>query len=905
MSTDMTFQNSPPSVDVLLSDGSIACIRPLVPGDRAAVAALHAAASDESLRRRFFTVNRAIGPSYADHLCGSAATTSEVIALVAAVGDAVLGVASAEPLGAGRAEVAFLVADAAHGLGLGTLLLEHLAAAARQHGVRTFVADVLADNSAMLRVFQDCGFDLVRSTDAGTVTLRLDTAATARAVAAADQREFLAEARSLEPLLRPRAVAVVGVRRDLTGVGAAVLRSIRGGGYQGHLFVVHRDASELDGVPAFGSFADLPEPVDLVVIAVPAHAVVRTAREAAEAGARAVVVVSSGFSEMGGSGTEAQRELVRVARRHSMRVVGPNCLGLMSTDPGVRLNATFTQQIPRPGGLAVASQSGGVGVALLDLARATDLGIASFVSLGNKADVSGNDLLAAWLSDDRVSGAALYLESFGNARKFVRLARRFSELKPLLAVVGGRSDSGQRGGASHTAAAASPAVGIDALFTQAGVISCDSLESVASAALLLERQPLPVGRRVGIVGNAGGLGILAADAASAAGLAVPEFSATLRSRLSAAAAGTAGVSNPVDLGAAPDPEGMLAAALAVLASDEVDALMLILVGTSASDVGAFLGKFAGARTLVPSKPVILVTHGQVSVPPEAARALVRLPSVDVAAAALGRVSAYSAWRSAPDQEERDAATEAPVGVRDLVTGLVAAVPDQPSRWLTEPECTQLLSAYDVDVPPSSVVLGADQAVAAATAIGYPVVLKAADPAVVHKTDRNLVRLHLTGPQAVRAAAVEVAEELRPPAPLLVQKQVPAGVEVAVGVVWDATLGPLVMVAAGGVTADLLADRAFLVPPLTRVDVVRALQSLRTWPLLTGFRGSPRLDVDRLVELVVRMGDLALDAPEIVEVDLNPVVVSPNGVVCVDAKMRLSDPVGPRDAGVPRRLSTLA
>lgn len=892
---------TPRAVDVLLADGTIGRIRPLLPTDRAALISLHCAASDESVRRRFFTVNRNAGRTYAEHLSDAADGPSEVLALAAFVADELVAVASAEPAAAGTAEIAFMVADHAHGLGLGTLLIEHLAAAGREHGVRRFVAEVLTDNYAMLAVFQDCGFSAEHTTEGGVQSLCLDTAATARAVAAADQRECHAEARSLEPLLYPRSVAVVGVRRDGSGVGHEVVRAIRSGEFAGEVYVVHRTLSQVDGVPAVSSFAQLDPPVDLAVIAVPAKDVVDTAREAAEAGVRAAVVLSSGFSEMGPQGAQLQRELVRVARRHSMRLVGPNCLGLMTTDPAVSLNATFAGSLPEPGGLAIASQSGGVGIALLDHAREIGLGVSSFVSLGNKADVSGNDLLAAWLDDDRVTTAALYLESFGNARKFARIARRFAERKPVLAVVGGRSESGRRGGASHTAAAAAPAVGIDALFTQAGVISCDSLESITSTALLLTEQPHPVGSRVAIVGNAGGLGILAADAATAAGLLVPALSRELRERLSGATAGTDGVSNPVDLGAAPDPASMLSAARAVLESDEVDALVLVLVATAASDVGSFLGPFADVRQLAPEKPVVLVTHGPVQVPAESSRAFTRLRSVELAAAALGRAASYARWRATPVVDERPAVPHAPTAVRELVARLMGAA-SRSQGWVAAPDSRELLAAYGVDSPPASMVNGAAEAVMAADRLGYPVVLKAADPTLVHKSDRHLVRVGLGSPAEVHEAVSEIGAELRDAtAPLLVQTQVAPGTEVALGIVRDPAFGPLVMVAAGGVTTDVLADRAFLVPPLTPMDASRALRSLRLWPLLTGFRGAAPADVDALIELVVAVGDLALDVPEIAELDLNPVMVWPTGVSCVDAKIRLSEPVGPQDAGVPRSL----
>ena len=430
-----------PGVDALLADGDVVVIRALQADDHDALLDLHRRADANSLRLRFFTANPAAGQQYAE---GLVARLAEVIALVAARRGLLIGVAVAEPIRADAAEVAFLVDPIAQGLGIGTLLLEHLAAAARDHGVGRFVAEVLAENGPMIKVFADAGFGYRRTMDHGVISLELDTVASANAVAAADARECSAEARSLAPLLRPRSVAIVGVRRDGSGVGRAVLQSITHGGYTGAVRLVHPQQPVIEGIRAERDFGSMPEPVDLAIVAVPAVRVLPVITEAARAGVRAAVVLASGFSELGENGRALQHEMVRVARRYGMRIVGPNCLGVIIGDPELRLNATFVDELPPPGGLAVASQSGGVGIALIDAAVRSGLGVQSFISLGNKADVSGNDLLGAWLDDDRVTAAALYLESFGNPRKFARLARRFTERKPLLAVIGGRSAGGRR-----------------------------------------------------------------------------------------------------------------------------------------------------------------------------------------------------------------------------------------------------------------------------------------------------------------------------------------------------------------------------------------------------------------------------------------------------------------------------
>ena len=536
----------PGPADVVLADGRLGVIRRVTPADGPALHALHDEVSDDALRMRFFNVSRPAAHSYVDHVLTHPETT---LALVAEVDGHLEGFATAELVGAGTAdtetvdtiEIALLVSDAHHGQGLGTLLLEHLFALARDRGVRRVEAEVLVENHPMLEVLAHAGFGFTQHPDRGVVSLNLNTTSTPAVQSAADRREFQAQSRSLAPLLAPRSVAVAGVRNDGTGVGAAVLRSIASNGYAGRAVVVHPRHESVAGVPAYPTFRDVPHPVDLAVIAVPAESTASALEDAAAADVRAAVVISSGFGELGPQGKTLQRELSLLARTRGIRLVGPNCLGVLANDPAIRLNATFNaQQPPLPGGLAIASQSGGVGIVLLERARELGLGVRSFVSLGNTADVSGNDLLAAWFDDPGVSAAALYLESFGNARKFARFARRFSERKPLLAVVGGRSKSGRRGGVSHTAAAASSDVAIEALFAQSGVIGCADTDDLAEAALLLTEQPLPAGPRLGVLSNAGGMGILVADAAEACHLVVPEFTTALSDRLEGLIRGTSG-----------------------------------------------------------------------------------------------------------------------------------------------------------------------------------------------------------------------------------------------------------------------------------------------------------------------------------------------------------------------------
>ena len=838
--------------------------------------------SDDTLRLRFFSAARGSADAYVDHLLREAPLT-----LVVEQEGRLLALATAEPVRPDTAEVSFLVEDGRHGLGIGSLLLEHLAAAAWQRGVSTVMAEVLLENRGMIGVFTDAGFALVRTTSQGVVDLQVDLTPSALSAEVADARERRAEARSLHPLLHPHGVVVVGVRSDGSGIGRALLDSIRLGGFQGEVYAVHPRRPAIPGVQVVASFGELPHPVDLAVVAVPAERVLAAVTDAARAGVPAVVVVSSGFQELGPEGARLQRELAQVARSLGVRLVGPNCMGLMDNAPEVSLNATFSRTVPPDGGLAVATQSGGVGIVLTGLADDLGLGIGSLVSLGNKVDVSGNDLLAAWTDDPRVTAAALYLESFGNARKFARLARRFSERKPLLAVVGGRSDGGRRAGASHTAAGMTPAVGVAAMFGAAGVIACETAEDLVETALLLTREPRPGGGRLGVLSNAGGLGVLAADVAAAEGLSVPLFSDRTRERLAAHVHGTVGTSNPVDAGAAVDADGLAAAVDVVLGSDEVDTVVVEVVRTALTDLEAVLRSLGEARARHPDRCCVVVVHGTPAVVP-GSHGLTFMTSAGAAVRAVGRAARYSAWLA---ERTADVAGDVlpPVTTASRVTRQALArgalgTAAGSDGWVGAGESEALLGEFGL-APTGHVVRGSAAATYAAD-LGFPVAVKVADAAVVHRTERGLVRVGLMNQVAVGEAVTSFERELgRTDVPVLVQP-VLEGVEMTVGVVRDPSVGPLVMVGAGGIATDVLADRAYLLTPVRRSDVRRALRSLRCWPLLTGFRGAAPADVDALVDVVVACGRFAEEVPEVAELDANPVMVSPTGCGLVDVKLRL-------------------
>lgn len=863
--------------DVLLSDGTFASIRPVAAEDGPALHALHGSVSDDSFFLRFFGTGRRAAQVYVDHVLSS----PETLALVALCGDRLVGLATAEPTGPGCYEVAFLVADDLHGHGVGTLLVEHLADLARRRGATTFTAEVLADNHRMLEVFTGAGFDIVRTGGGGECQVRLDIADGPVAQAAADLREFRAEQRSLRPLLAPRSVAVYGARRDGSGIGGAILAAVRRDGFAGPVVVVRPDGAGVGDLPVRRRLDEGP-PVDLAVLAVPVGQVRAALEDAIAGGAGAAVVVSSGFGEMGPEGVLLQQEIGRLARRHGVRLVGPNCLGILDNAPDVRLNATFGLRAPSSGGVALASQSGGVGIALMDLLGRAGVGVRTFVSLGNKVDVSGNDLLAAWYDDPEVTCAALYLESFGNARKFLRFARAFGERKPVVAVVGGRSTGGQRAGASHTAAAASPARGVAALFAQAGVIACNDAEELAETLTVLAGEPLPQGRRLGVVSNAGGLGVLAADTAEDAGLDVGSFSPGLQHELAGLVSQTNGWANPVDAGAGVDAAGFAQVADTILASGEVDALLVVLVATDTNDVAASLEQLAAVRSRHRARPLVVVPVGADDADLRAGSAvgLTVMGSGRAAAAALGRVAAYAEWRRTP----RDpAAPGDPARARVVRDEAVALLRDAgPGGWVEPAAASRMLDRFGLRL--LGEVVPAGRAAGTAARIGFPVAVKAAGADVVHRTEHGLVRTMLASREAVAAAVAGFGCSAS--APVLVQPMV-GGVEIALGVVRDPALGPLVMIAEGGIATELSDDRVLLVPPFSAGEVSAALRRLRLWPRLAGFRGEPPAAVDRLAALATALGQLAVEVTEVAELDLNPVVVGPDDAVVVDLKLRLA------------------
>jgi acetyl coenzyme A synthetase (ADP forming)-like protein len=872
MSTTM---ERPDVVDVILRDGATMRLRPPRRSDANALLAFFAALSAESMHSRFHG-GRIVDNSLVEHFLVAAADRGTLVGTVAgpAGGNHIVAVAEYAGLrDPSVAEVAFAVADDLQGHGIGARLLEQLAALAARAGIETFVAEVLPQNRAMLRVFGDAGFDITRKLGGGEVEVRFSIAPSAAFRARVDERDHEAVGASLRPFFQPTSVAVIGASRRRGSIGGELFRNILAADFAGAVHPVNARAEPVAGVRAFASVSEIGEPIDLAVICLPAAQVENAARTALAAGIRALCVISSGFAEVGRQGVARQDRLLALVRAHGARLVGPNCLGIAV--PGIGLNATFAPRALPSGRIAFSSQSGALGLALLEKAAERNLGFSAFVSIGNKADVSSNDLLEWWEDDEETDVVLLYLESFGNPRKFGRLAARVARKKPVLALKAGTTGAGARAASSHTAALAGSETAVDALFRQAGVLRVRTLEELVDAATLLSSQPLPVGRRTAVVSNAGGLGILCADACEGAGLELHALDEDTRERLRAALPADASVANPVDLlgsATAATYEAVLPIVLADPATDSVIVLFVPPVVATADDVAAAIARASAGAT----KPVLAVIVSGEGIPE-----VLRKSDSPVAAFAYpesaARALALAAERA--DWLRRKAGTVPTIeGIdRPAARQLIEAVSDE--RWLDPAETRTLLSAYGIPLVAERTAADVDEAVTAARELGFPVVVKSA-VAGLHKTESGGVALGLATAEDVRLAALRIG------APFLVQPMVAEGVELLAGVVQDPVFGPLVAFGPGGVFAELIGDARFAIAPLTDVDAEELVSGGKAGRLIAGFRGAPAADPATLADLLHRLAHLAEENPEVAELDLNPVLALPDGCVAVDARVRL-------------------
>lgn len=857
---------------MVLADGEPVHIRPIVPDDRDAITALHGRQSPETIYFRFFGPMAVLSPRLLERFVNVDYVNR--LALVAELGDDIIAVGRYERLPSSadsgdEAEVAFLVDDAHQGRGLGTVLLEHLAVAAREAGITKFVADTLPTNRRMLGVFHAAGFGEQRTFADGVVRVVFPIEPTESSLAAAHERERVAAVRSIRRLLTPQSVALVGASRRPGAVGHVLFRRLLAAGFEGAVYPVNPKAAHVAGVKAYPSVVDIPDPVDLAVIAVPAGAVEAVVEQCAKKDVGGLVVVSAGFAERDQEGAAAERRLVTEARRNGMRLIGPNSMGVVNTEPSVRLNATVSPA-PAAGPIGFVAQSGGLAMALLDELARRRLGVSTFISAGNKADVSGNDLLQYWDDDPATRLVLMYIETFGNPRTFARVARRVSRHKPIVAVRSARSAAGSRAGGYPQARQSDLAV--DALFRQTGVIRTDTLEELFDVAQVLVSQPLPAGRRVAIVGSVGGPAVLAADACAEAGLEVARLGDATQADLAASLPGSATVHNPVTLPPDASPEAFRVAVGLVLADQAVDAVMVLHTSPFSAPVPDLAAAIGGAiaDAAAPTKPVVACVVGWRGLlplgtapgpgattapidavdpvdqddrdrpaPPAGEKAAPTLPCFafpEAAARALGRVADYAEWQSRPEGHVPPIDDSDPAAARAVVEAWSAEHGDdgEPGTWLDVGSARALLGAYGIAVGGTAPATGRQ----------------------------------LTG--------------RKDPAPAT------GSGELRLGALLDPLFGPLVTLERRGPGGTTRSSRTL---PLTDTDAA----GLRAAVLGSDDEAGGWLDA-----LLLRLGKLLEDVPEAAEIDVGPLVRGNGGVVAAAGRVRLS-PWEPRPELALRRL----
>jgi acetate---CoA ligase (ADP-forming) len=878
----------PAGTDVVLRDGSTLHLRPIVASDVDGVAGFLRGLSQEARWFRFLGFGVDV-----DRAADQMVALGTGLLAVAGPDDEIVAHACFIPETADRAELAFAVADAWQGHGIATILLAHLAQLAEASGIATLIAWVHPENHRMLRVLRASGFPVEVRSEPGALEIELPAKLGSQARAHFEERDRIGAVAAVRHVLEPSSVAVIGASRRRTSVGGSVVRNLVAAGFTGPVYPVNPHAKTLAGRRAYASIEDVPESVELAVIAVGAPLVVEVARACARRGVRALVVLSAGFGEAGPEGEARQAELLQVCRETGMRLVGPNCLGVLNTAPAVAMNATFSPGRPPAGRIAFASQSGAYGIAALELAARRGLGLSSFVSMGDKADLSGNDFLRFWEQDPGTDAVLLYLESLGNPRRFGQIARRLTASKPVIAVKSGRTAAGRRAASSHTGALlqASEAT-LDALFDHAGVIRVETLDEQLDVAELLANQPLPSGSRVAIVTNAGGPAISCADACAAAGLHVEPLQDATRRALAEILPPAAALANPVDMLAAAGGADFRRAIKLVARDSGVDAVIAIFLQALPGRGARNVLRAVGAAARQTAVPVLAVVMTPVPDGADAAADERRVPvytTPEHAARALGHAARHAANRRRRAPEAGPPPNVDP----DAAAAVLARALGVGPGWLGFEDTMALLGAYGLPLAAARVARSPHAAGRAAAALGGEVALKAIVPGLLHKRDVGAVRLGLHGASAVARAARDLHAALEAAGAavegFVVQAMAPPGVEMLVGVVCDAHFGPVVACGAGGTAVELLGDVQVRLAPVAPVEATEMIHGLRTFPLLDGFRGAARADVAALEDVVVRIGWLAANHPEIAELDLNPVVVSPDGAVVVDARVRVERP----------------
>ncbi len=920
--------------DVLASDGGVVHLRPIVPDDADRLVRFHAGLSERTRYMRYF------GPTPRLPAREVARMTTvdhhNRVAIVAVLADDIIAMGVYEGLAIdGRpdaAEVAFVVADEHQGRGLGPVLLEHLAGAAAENGFTKFEAEVLSENPNMVAVFRDAGYQLSRSFDGSTVHVEFDIDPTDAISSVRNARERASEARSVANLLRPMSVAVIGASTDPRKVGNALLSNIVAAGFTGPVYPVNGPApadedddgeetenkpkswtammgasytpparrsrkrqAAVRGIRAYPTVRDIPDPADLAVVAVPAARVDAVLDDCLVKGVRTLVVVTSGFGDAGTEGLESENRLVAQVREHGMRLVGPNALGVVNNDPEIALNATLAPRIPQPGRVGFFCQSGALGITILDTAAQRQIGLSTFVSAGNRADVSGNDLLQYWDSDTATDVVLLYLESFGNPRKFSRIARRVSRSKPIVAVK--RANNAM----SPVRAARSQSARIDdeiaqMVLEQAGVVRVDTLDELFDCGSLFAFQPLPRGPRTRIIGNSSVLGSLAAETARALGLEVTDT---------------------VDLGAGASEDAFEDAVTKAMTDPGVDSVLVVFVPPVAVDAdwhARALMAAAGTPGADAPKPIVSTFLAVEGVPPGLTKpgpdglpvfgSIPSFPSPERAATALARAWQYANWRERPEVEPVRADGIDHEGARTLVREALTDLPEAdggepPSVRLDPVAAQQLLEKYGIHVVPFREVSTMHEASAAARELGFPVAVKATSSSWRGRLDREGARLDLPDATAVITAFTELSE-LTGDSVLHVQKMAPKGIGTVIEIRDDRSFGSVISYGLSGRTFELLGDRGYRAMPLTEYDANELLHEPRSSALVHGDGDGGGVDTAALADLLVRVSALGEDNAEIRSLAIDPILVSSEGAAVLSADVVLG-PVPTRDDSGPRRL----
>jgi len=784
------------------------------------------------------------------------------------------------------AEVAFAIEDAYQGKGIGTKLVEWLANVARDRGITTFEASVLAENKGMMGVFKDYGFHVSSEYEGNVYRVTFPIARTKLVTKKEEERERAATVASMHSLLYPQSVAVIGASREPATIGQLLFKCIMQSGFSGVVYPVNPHADAIMSVKSYPSVLDIPGPVDLALIAVPAPLVATVTDECGRKGVHSIVVISDGFSERGGEGAQREQELRDIALGHGMRVVGPNCMGVINTDPAVNLNASFSQVYPPQGNVAFLTQSGALGLSIIEYASNLNMGISTFASVGNRADVSPNDLLLYWEQDAATKVILLYLESFGNPRNFARTARRTSAVKPIVAVKGGSSMAGSRAVSSHTGALATPQIASDALFRQAGIIRVGTLEELFNVATLLSNQPVPGGRRVAIVTNGGGPGIIAADACELHGLTLPELSPEAIERVKPVIKREIAFRNPLDLSAGATGEEF-EGALKILADDkDFDAVLAIFIPPTIVDQS---GVEEAMRRVAPvfqrnKKPLLACFMGQRGFKAKlgtSGKFVPCYPFPEEAVEALARTVEYSEWLKRSKGSIPKIQGLRREKAQELIESALTSSPQRP-LWLSAGAIADLLDCYGIRMTETRMAKTSVEAAAAAAELGFPVAVKLASSTLVHKTDVGGVALDLMSEKAVEDAFKDIKARLAGMGReaemegVIVQRMVTGGQEVIVGVTQDPSFGPLIMFGLGGIYAELLKDVAVKLHPLTDVDARELIGSIKMAKVFAGFRGAAPSDTQALEDLLLRLSALVEDITQIAELDLNPVKVMEKG-----------------------------